>query len=116
MKWSGDKAPATNPLRLEQKADASYIRADRRNPDYMGTDMQNPLPQFKWWEAYLPSQEEIDAAAAGYDFSNPEKWLAENAGKTINVEEQPHEFTFSTGMNFGGPLFKELRDEVKITK
>lgn len=103
-------------MRLKQKADASYIRAELRNPDYMGTDMQNPLPQTKWWEAYYPSEEEIEAAAAGYDFANPEKWLAENAGKApINVENEPQEFVFSTGMNYGGPLFKEIRTDIKVS-
>lgn len=28
-----------------------------------------------WWEAYEPSVEEAQAAAAGYDFGDPKGWL-----------------------------------------
>jgi len=115
MKWSGDKIPAPNPLRAKQKADASYSRGDQRTPDYMGTDMQNPFKETEWWMAYTPSEEEIEAAAAGFDFSNPEKWLEENKGKPpLKLEEQPQEFVFSAGFNYGGELFPEYKKEVSV--
>ena len=115
MKWTGDRIPAPNPLREAQKADASWTRAGIRVDDYMATDMQNPPKETEWWMAYTPSEEEIEAAAAGFDFSNPEKWLEENKGKApIKLEDQPHEFVMSTGMNYGGDLFPEYRTEITV--
>ncbi len=36
-------------------------------------DKVNPLND--WWEAYAPSQEELEAMNAGYDFRNPKSWF-----------------------------------------
>ena len=39
--------------------------------------MDNVNPVVEWWHAYAPSQEEMEATAAGYDFSDPEGWCKE---------------------------------------
>lgn len=116
MKWSGDRIPETNPLRLKQHADASYARAPGRPENYLDKDFQNPLKETEWWMAYTPSQEEIEAAAAGFDFSNPEKWLAEHGGKAPAAPTQePVDFEVQAGFVFSGKLWPELaqKDEIK---
>ena len=35
-------------------------------------DKVNPLND--WWEAYAPSDEEVEAAALGFDFKDPQAW------------------------------------------
>ncbi|CAM9291024.1 unnamed protein product [Phaeothamnion confervicola] len=71
MKWDGKSAPKPNPKREDLRADASWSRED----DRVDVFEDKPNPTFNWWEAYFPSEEEMEAAAAGYDFSNPEAWL-----------------------------------------
>jgi hypothetical protein len=35
-------------------------------------DKVNPLNN--WWEAYAPSEEEVEAASKGFDFTNTKSW------------------------------------------
>lgn len=51
--------------------DASWGRGKFR--EEVWNDKANPSND--WWEAYAPSEEEIEAAEAGYDFSNPKDWF-----------------------------------------
>jgi hypothetical protein len=71
---------------------------------------QNPPSETKWWEAYYPSQEEQEAAAAGFDFANPEKWLEgpKEAGKM-----DPPAFEASEGFTYAGREWPELKKVVK---
>lgn len=68
--WPGNRPPATNPLFEEQKMDAAWGRGKFRTEIW--EDKVNPLND--WWEAYAPTQEEIEAAEAGFDFQDPEGW------------------------------------------
>lgn len=70
-KWPGDRPPIGNLLRIEQTMDASWGRGKYRTEVWEGND--NPVDD--WWEAYTPSKEEQEAAAAGYDFSHPKQWF-----------------------------------------
>eukprot|EP01035_Chromulina_nebulosa_P020951 gene20951-27154_t len=54
--------------------DAAWGRGKFRSEVW--DDDVNPLND--WWEAYAPSQEEIDAAQNGYDFANPQAWFESN--------------------------------------
>jgi len=71
---------------------------------------QNPPSETKWWEAYYPSQEEQEAAAAGFDFSNPEKWL--EAPKE-GVKMDPPSFEASEGFTYASREWPELKKVVK---
>jgi hypothetical protein len=68
--WPGNRPPVTNPARLEQCMDANWGRGRYRTEIWEG----NVNPVDFWWEAYEPSAEEVEAADAGYDFSDPRKW------------------------------------------
>jgi hypothetical protein len=117
MKWTGDRVPETNPLRLQLKIDASFGRAETRTVDYMDADAQNPPDETEWWKAYLPSEEEIEAAAQGFDFSNPEKWLADKAAGTFKLDlDQPTEMTITEGMTIGGRKWEDRTKEVVSKK
>lgn len=76
----------------------------------MDNDQQNPPSETKWWEAYYPSQEEQEAAAAGFDFSNPEKWL--EAPKE-GVKMDPPSFEASEGFTYASREWPELKKVVK---
>mmetsp|Transcript_23379 Transcript_23379/g.33979 ORF Transcript_23379/g.33979 Transcript_23379/m.33979 type:complete len:152 (-) Transcript_23379:259-714(-) len=80
--WPGNRPPKKNPLLADLDMDASFDRDYDGRSDMMETDAVNP-DNIKWWEAYFPSEEEIEAASVGYDFENPEEWFEENAGKFI---------------------------------
>ena len=71
---------------------------------------QNPPSDTKWWEAYYPSQEEQEAAAAGFDFANPEKWL--EGPKEVGKMDPPA-FEASEGFTFAGREWPELKKVVK---
>jgi hypothetical protein len=84
--------PATNPLFYEQKMDAAWGRGKFRSEIW--EDKVNPKND--WWTAYLPSQEEIQASKAGFDFKDPESWCKENnidyekakaAGKEVSMQQ-----------------------------
>lgn len=73
-KWPGNRPPIGNLLRVEQSMDATWGRGKYRAEVWEGED--NPVDD--WWEAYTPSQEEQEAAAAGYDFRHPKDWFQVN--------------------------------------
>lgn len=84
--WSGDRRPETNKARLEFNMDASFSREGIRTVDYMDFDQQNPPAVTEWWKGYFPSVEEQEAAAQGYNFSDPEGWLKAKADGTLKVD------------------------------
>jgi hypothetical protein len=53
--------------------DAAWGRGKYRTEIW--NDNVNPMND--WWTAYAPSQEEIDASIAGFDFSDAEGWCKE---------------------------------------
>lgn len=69
-KWPGNRPPINNPMLDELKMDASWGRGKFR--DEIWED--NLCPKNEWWRAYEPTDEEYEAMALGYDFSNPRKW------------------------------------------
>lgn len=71
--WPGDRIPATNPLFFDQKMDAAWGRGKYRTEIW--NDNVNPMND--WWTAYAPSEEEIAASQAGFDFSDAEGWCKE---------------------------------------
>ena len=89
--WPGDRLPATNPRFLDQRMDAAWGRGKFRTEIW--NDNVNPIND--WWEAFTPSDEEVEAAAAGFDFSDPEGWCKEHgidyetareAGKAVTLQ------------------------------
>jgi len=69
--WPGDRPPMTNLELLEQRMDATWGRGKYRTEVW--DDDMNPVSD--WWTAYAPSEEQIEAAAAGYDFKDSASWL-----------------------------------------
>jgi len=59
---------------IDQRMDAAWGRAKYRTEVW--DDDVNPMND--WWLAYSPSQEEVEAAAAGFDFKNAKEWLEVN--------------------------------------
>jgi hypothetical protein len=51
--------------------DAAWGRGKYRTEVW--EDDVNPVND--WWAVYAPSEEEIEAAEKGYDFSNPKDWF-----------------------------------------
>ncbi|KAG5191788.1 hypothetical protein JKP88DRAFT_352146 [Tribonema minus] len=82
MKWDGKSEPKKNPLLEQLAADASW---DRQN-DRVEVWEDKPNPTFDWISAYLPTDEEREAAAAGYDFANPEAWLEKQKAKDSQAQ------------------------------
>ena len=69
--WPGDRPPMTNLELLEQRMDATWGRGKYRMEVW--DDDMNPVSD--WRTAYAPSEEQIEAAAAGYDFKDSASWL-----------------------------------------
>jgi hypothetical protein len=82
------------------------------HPSLPPSFFQNPPSQTKWWEAYYPSQEEQEAAAAGFDFSNPEAWLAQSKEGT-NVKMEDPSFEATEGFTSAGREWPGLKKVVK---
>lgn len=70
-KWPGTRPPKQSSAFLDQRMDASWGRGKFRTEVW--EDDVNPVND--WWKAYAPTEEEIEAAAAGYDFQNPKEWF-----------------------------------------
>lgn len=68
--WPGNRPPTPNPKLLEQSMDASWGRGKFRTEVW--DDNVNPLNN--WWEAFEPSEEEVEAAAFGFDFTDIPGW------------------------------------------
>lgn len=83
-KWPGNRPPVPNPLFFDQKMDAAWGRGKFRTEIW--EDNVNPLND--WYNAYTPSDEEIQAAHAGFDFSDPEGWCK---AKGIDYEKAYNE-------------------------
>jgi len=64
--WPGDRPPMINLELLEQRMDATWGRGKYRTEVWV--DDMNPVSD--WWTSYAPSDEQIEAAAAGYDFKD----------------------------------------------
>lgn len=95
MAWTPDRVPASNPARAGLTADASFDRVEARPLDYMDNDAQNPPLEGKWWHAYLPTEEEKQAAAAGFDFTHPEQWLKDYKEGKVKVDAStPADFKY----------------------
>lgn len=80
MAWKGDRPPLPNMEFLDQRMDAAWGRGKYR--DEVWNDNVNPLNN--WWTAYAPSEEQEEAAAQGYDFTNPQAYFEE---KNIDYEK-----------------------------
>jgi hypothetical protein len=71
FKWPGNRPPLPKAEFLDQRMDAAWGRGKFR--EEIWNDKVNPIND--WWEAYTPSDEEVEAAAAGFDFKDPEGWF-----------------------------------------
>ena len=80
MKWDETRPPLPVPSFLEQSMDAAWGRGKFRTEVW--DDDVNPMNN--WWEIYAPSQEEMDATAKDFDFSNVEEWCTK---KGYNFED-----------------------------
>lgn len=82
MKWdsTSKRPPLPVPNFLDQSMDAAWGRGKMRTEVW--EDDVNPMDN--WWEIYSPSEEEMDAVAGGFDFSNVEDWCKE---KGIDYDE-----------------------------
>lgn len=69
-KWPGNRPPMPNLDQLEQRIDATWGRGKYR--EEIWTDQGNPVNE--WWMAYSPSEEQLQAAAQGFNFSDVEEW------------------------------------------
>lgn len=78
--WPGNRIPFPNPAFLDQKMDAAWGRGKFRTEVW--DDDVNPITD--WWSNYAPSEDEIQAAKAGFDFKNPQGWCEANG---LNYED-----------------------------
>jgi hypothetical protein len=69
--WDKKKIPLPRKEFFTQKMDATWGRGKFR--EEVWEDRGNP--ENFWWEAYMPSQQEIEAFNAGFDFEDPKKWF-----------------------------------------
>jgi hypothetical protein len=69
--WPGNRPPVPSVDFLDLSMDAAWGRGKFRTEVW--EDDVNPVND--WWLAYAPSEEEIDAASKGYDFSNPKAYF-----------------------------------------
>lgn len=79
-KWPGDRPPLNNMELLSQCMNAQWGRARFRTEIW--NDDVNPIND--WWTAYAPSDEEVQAAKEGFDFTDVKGWCEK---KGINYEE-----------------------------
>eukprot|EP00600_Ochromonadales_sp_CCMP1393_P004728 CAMPEP_0174960084 /NCGR_PEP_ID=MMETSP0004_2-20121128/3520_1 /TAXON_ID=420556 /ORGANISM="Ochromonas sp., Strain CCMP1393" /LENGTH=149 /DNA_ID=CAMNT_0016208443 /DNA_START=204 /DNA_END=653 /DNA_ORIENTATION=- len=93
---------------LEQRMDATWGRAKFRTEVW--EDDVNPLDE--WWTAYAPSEEEIEAAAAGYDFKDPKGWFE---GKGIDYEKAVAATDAETEKRFSEHMKKKKAEEDSFT-
>jgi hypothetical protein len=73
MKWDGTRPPCPKVEWLDQRMDATWGRGKFRTEVWEGET--NPVNN--WWEIFHPSDEEIEAANAGYNFADPEAYFKE---------------------------------------
>ena len=73
MKWDGTRPPCPAVPWLEQRMDATWGRGKFRT-EVWDSDV-NPVNS--WWEIFHPSEDEIEAANAGYNFKDPEAYFKE---------------------------------------
>ncbi|RYH00623.1 hypothetical protein EON65_49005 [archaeon] len=69
-KWPGNRPPMPNLGQLEQRMDATWGRGKFR--EEIWEDKGSPVNE--WWVAFTPSEEQLQAAAQGFDFTNVEEW------------------------------------------
>ena len=101
MKWDGNskRPPLPVPNFLDQSMDAAWGRGKMRTEVW--EDDVNPMDN--WWEIYSPSEEEVDAAEDGFDFSNVENWCKE---KGIDYDEYMNSYKIEANK-----LVEEYRKE-----
>ena len=73
MKWDGSRPPCPRVPWLDQRMDATWGRGKFRTEVWEGDF--NPVNN--WWEMFHPSDEEIEAADAGYNFKDPAAYFKE---------------------------------------
>lgn len=85
--WPGDRPPLAQTEIYLERMDAGWGRGKYRSEVW--DDDVNPLDQ--WWYKYSPSQEEMEAANAGYNLGGDidEEYFQR---KNINVEEAKAKF------------------------
>uniref|UniRef100_A0A0G4HIH7 RxLR effector protein n=1 Tax=Chromera velia CCMP2878 TaxID=1169474 RepID=A0A0G4HIH7_9ALVE len=78
--WTGENAPAKNPVRENYTMDNSFERKTEatrieplQDPNFQGAN--NPLTAGEWWKPMAPSQEELEAAIAGLYHPDGKKWM-----------------------------------------
>lgn len=69
--WPGNRPPMMNEKLKLQRMSATWGRGRFRTEVW--DDDVNPINN--WWEAYAPSQEQLEAMAAGYDFSDSKSYF-----------------------------------------
>lgn len=84
--WPGTRPPVPNVQFWDQRMDATWGRGKFRVEIW--EDVVNPVND--WWSAYAPSEEEIEAASAGYDFKDPKGWLAVSHYRTMKNRDFRH--------------------------
>lgn len=89
MKWDGTRPPIPSMEWLSQRMDATWGRGKFRAEVW--DDNVNPMND--WWLVFTPSQEEIEASEAGYDFSNPKEWFEKKGIDSTKAMEKGLEAT-----------------------
>lgn len=88
--WPGTRPPVSNPMLEDLKMDASWGRGKFR--DEIWEDQLSPLNE--WWRAYEPSDEEYEAIALGYDFTNAKQWFEVRTAKELPPLPSPPSFSY----------------------
>ena len=96
MKWDGSRPPCPKVEWLDQRMDATWGRGKFRTEVWEGET--NPVNN--WWEIFQPSDEEIEAANAGYNFVDPEAYFK---SKGIDSEK-----AMEAGLKFQNEEFEKF--------
>lgn len=105
--WPGTRPPVSNPMLEDLKMDASWGRGKFR--DEIWEDQLSPLNE--WWRAYEPSDEEYEAIALGYDFTNAKQWFEVRTAKEL-LPSPP--LLLSHMISFSHPNRKEVSTTTKL--
>lgn len=73
--WDRKSVPVKRPELLNLPKDARNWEVEDDRLEVWEGD-PNPPMELDWVTAYTPSEEEIEAAALGFDWKNPEAWFA----------------------------------------
>lgn len=83
--WPGNRPPLPHMELLEQRMDATWGRGRYREEVWV--DKGNPSND--WWLAYTPSEEEAEAAAKGYNFTDLDGYFKASSIYTTPVLSLP---------------------------